>query len=100
MSLAEAFLRDIVDHPDDDAPRLVYADWLDEHGDPERAEFVRVQVERAKRPAWDAAQVRLRLREEALLRAHGEAWLAEMPAVEGARWEGFRRGVVAEVSFA
>lgn len=31
--------------PDDDAPRLVYADWLDEHGQPDRAELIRVQVE-------------------------------------------------------
>lgn len=29
----------------DDAPRLVYADWLDENGNSERAEFIRVQCE-------------------------------------------------------
>jgi uncharacterized protein (TIGR02996 family) len=29
--------------PDDDTPRLVYADWCDDHGRPDRAEFVRVQ---------------------------------------------------------
>jgi uncharacterized protein (TIGR02996 family) len=45
-----AFLRSIIDRPDDDLPRLVAADWLDEHGDPERAEFVRVQCELAKLP--------------------------------------------------
>jgi uncharacterized protein (TIGR02996 family) len=90
----------IVANIDEDTPRLAYADWLDENGRPERAEFIRVQVERARLPAWDAAQVRLRLREQDLLKKHGEAWLAEMPAVEGARWEGFRRGIVAEVSFA
>lgn len=33
---------------DDDAPRLEYADWLDEQGDAERAEFVRVQCELAR----------------------------------------------------
>lgn len=94
------FVDTFVENIDDDLPRLVYADWLDEHGRAERAEFVRVQVERARLPAWDAAQVRLRLREDELLRLHGEEWLAEMPAVEGARWERFRRGVVAEVRFA
>jgi uncharacterized protein (TIGR02996 family) len=98
--LPNAFLKDIVANIDDDTPRLVYADWLDENGHPERAEFIRVQVERARLPAWDAAQVPLRLREKALLEAHGEEWLAELPKVEGARWEGFRRGIVAEVSFA
>ena len=30
--------------PHDDAPRLVLADWLDEHGEPERAEFIRCQL--------------------------------------------------------
>jgi uncharacterized protein (TIGR02996 family) len=98
--LPKAFLDDMVANIDDDTPRLVYADWLDENGRPERAEFIRVQIERARLPPWDAAQVRLRLREDALLKLHGEKWCAEFPAIEGARWEGFRRGIVAEVSFA
>jgi len=42
-----AMLRQIIEWPDDDAPRLVYADWLDEHGDHERAEFIRVGIEYA-----------------------------------------------------
>jgi uncharacterized protein (TIGR02996 family) len=41
MGDEEAFLRAIAQAPDDDAPRLVYADWLDERGDP-RADYVRV----------------------------------------------------------
>jgi uncharacterized protein (TIGR02996 family) len=98
--LPQAFLDAIVANIDDDTPRLVYADWLEEQGDSARAEFIRVQVERARIPAWDAAQVRLGLREQELLKRHGERWLAELPAVEGARWEGFRRGIVAEVAFA
>jgi len=98
--LAKGFLDDIVANIDDNTPRLVYADWLTENGHDDRAEFIRVQVERARRPAWDAAQVRLRLREQELLKQHGEKWLAELPVIKGARWEGFRRGIVAEVSFA
>ena len=44
-----AFLQSIIAAPDDDAPRLVYADWLEEHGgEPERAEFIRVQCELAR----------------------------------------------------
>ncbi len=97
--MPRAFLDAIVADIDDNAPRLIYADWLDEQGDSNRAEFIRVQVERARLPAWDAAQVRLRLREQELLARHGEAWLAELPAIKGAKWEGFRRGIVAEVSF-
>ena len=30
--------------PRDDAPRLVYADWLEEHGRPEYAGFIRLQL--------------------------------------------------------
>lgn len=97
---AGEFREYIVANIDEDTPRLAYADWLDEHDQPARAEFVRVQIQRARLPHWDAAQVGLHLRERALLDAHGEAWLAELPKIEGARWEGFRRGVVAEVSFA
>jgi uncharacterized protein (TIGR02996 family) len=33
----------IVAHADEDTPRLAYADWLDENGDPDRAAFIRVQ---------------------------------------------------------
>jgi uncharacterized protein (TIGR02996 family) len=44
----ELLLKAVVASPDDDLPRLVAADWLDEHDEPERAEFIRVQVERAK----------------------------------------------------
>lgn len=43
--MERAFLDDIIAHPADDTPRLVYADWLDDEGRSERAEFIRVQVE-------------------------------------------------------
>jgi uncharacterized protein (TIGR02996 family) len=46
-----AFLADILAHPDDDAPRLIFADWLDENGGPDRASFIRVQCEMARLPA-------------------------------------------------
>jgi uncharacterized protein (TIGR02996 family) len=34
MSDEAAFLNAILANPEDDAPRLVYADWLEERGDP------------------------------------------------------------------
>src|SRR4051812_3894228 len=40
----EALIAAVCDDPDDDVPRLVYADWLDEHGRPEYAELIRVTV--------------------------------------------------------
>ncbi len=39
-----AFLHAIVAEPDEDTPRLVAADFLDENGDADRAAFIRVQV--------------------------------------------------------
>ncbi|AWM38925.1 TIGR02996 domain-containing protein [Gemmata obscuriglobus] len=99
-ALAGDFRDYIVAHIDEDTPRLAYADWLQEQGRDERAEFIRVQVERAQLPTWHPAQVRLALRERTLIERYGEEWLAELPVIEGARWEGFRRGIVAEVSFA
>lgn len=42
------FMAAILANPDDDAPRLIYADWLEEQGDSDRSEFIKVQCELAK----------------------------------------------------
>jgi uncharacterized protein (TIGR02996 family) len=111
----DAFLRAIREHPDDDTPRLVYADWLDEHGDAPRAEFIRLQC-RLARPVTlplsaeaAAEHDRLQQREQELWETHGEAWWAELPELPGVRWADrygydyeapqFHRGFVAYVSF-
>jgi uncharacterized protein (TIGR02996 family) len=55
----EAFIRVIVDRPGDDLPRLVYADWLDERGDP-RGEYLHIEMElvkEAKKPQADGTVV-------------------------------------------
>lgn len=44
----QALLHAIIADPDDDAVRLVYADWLEEHGaaaDRDRAQLIRLQIE-------------------------------------------------------
>jgi uncharacterized protein (TIGR02996 family) len=77
MSDGRALLQAILDDPDDDAVRLVYADWLEERGDP-RAEFIRVGVQLAHltrtaprwRPLW--------VRELELIRTHKEVWFGAM----------------------
>jgi uncharacterized protein (TIGR02996 family) len=46
----QALLATICANPAEDTPRLVLADWWEEHGRPERAEFVRVQIELARLP--------------------------------------------------
>lgn len=47
MSDGEALLAAIIRDPAEDTPRLMYADWLQENGHGERAEFIRVQCELA-----------------------------------------------------
>lgn len=46
----EALLAAIRDKPDDDAPRLIYADFLEEHGQDLRAKWIRRQIEVARKP--------------------------------------------------
>lgn len=72
--------------PHDDGPRLVYADWLTERGDP-RGQFILLQCHA------DAA-----IRESAapLLRIHAPAWTCHLPA--WMREPTFERGFVATVA--
>src|SRR5262249_49189412 len=97
---ARGFLEAILARPDDDAPRLVFADWLEEQGDADRAEFIRVQIERTRLPEWDARQLHLLLRERALLEQHAQKWRKELPSIQGITWKEFRRGFVATAIFA
>jgi uncharacterized protein (TIGR02996 family) len=87
----------VLDEPDEDAPRLVYADWLDDHGEPERSEFIRAQVELAR---LDEADPRY---PEVLERSRRAAAFAVAPAVP---WRdhvpgpavAFRRGTIARAT--
>ena len=44
MSEGDQLLGDILAEPGDDGLRLIYADWLEDNGDPDGAEFIRVQL--------------------------------------------------------
>jgi uncharacterized protein (TIGR02996 family) len=75
MTDGDALYRAILASPDDDAPRLVWADWLEENGDSDRAEFVRLQCELARLDPADLLGDEL---SEQLLRLTGnrETWTA------------------------
>ena len=63
-------------NPDDDTPRLVYADWLQENGDEDRAEFIRVQCALAASPRTKAKERQaLEVKEQRLHKLHREKWL-------------------------
>jgi carbon storage regulator CsrA len=70
-----AFLQAVRESPDDDGIRLIFADWLDDHGQPERAEFIRVQVALASLPPGDSRRDALQVKERALLEEHQDRWL-------------------------
>lgn len=95
----EPFLAAICENPDDDLVRLVYADWLDDHGDPTRAEFIRVQVERAVRKEKLSHGGELATRDRAIQKTNALFWQVELPYLTGVRWGRFWRGFVAEASF-
>jgi len=68
------FLAAIASNPDDDLPRLVYADWLDENGDPARAEFIRLQCHTARVGPLDPSWAPAELREYDLFKANETKW--------------------------
>jgi uncharacterized protein (TIGR02996 family) len=72
----QSLLSTIIADPDDDRPRLLYADWLQEHGQLDKARLIRVQIE-----------------EEQLLAACEKA----LPRLKGITWGGFQRGLVSSV---
>jgi uncharacterized protein (TIGR02996 family) len=81
MGDGELLLRAILDQPKEETPRLVYADWCDENGQPERAEFIRVQVTIARWGTTPPADAEEWVRRERELRwAHGLKWA--LPATE------------------
>jgi uncharacterized protein (TIGR02996 family) len=101
MPDADTFLRAVLEKPDDDAPRLIYADWLDENGDPERAEFIRLQCALAARQpvrGRDANPNFLAMlrREDQLLERHAATWQAPFESGRNLSLT-FRRGFVENV---
>jgi uncharacterized protein (TIGR02996 family) len=75
--MLDSFLAAIRANPDDDLPRLIFADYLDERGDP-RGELIRTQVELARGNPDDRQQDALRARERALLAEHEEEWYGSL----------------------
>lgn len=89
----EALYRAICAEPDDDTPRLVFADLLEEEGENIRAAFVRSQVALARVPEFDPLSVSARQSDPGALSGH--AFAHTLPrAPTGYAWHAFefRRG--------
>jgi uncharacterized protein (TIGR02996 family) len=101
MSDELALLAAILANPDEDTPRLVFADWLDEDGtgsNAARAEFIRVQCELTRSPERQpyppAHHARLS-RFMQLFNAHEKEWLGVVGVPRPRAI--FRRGFVEDV---
>lgn len=97
-----ALLAAIAVSPDDDLPRLVYADWLDENGQPLRAEFIRLQIEIAKKETLPRAVVNvfshLWKRQQEILDDHRDELLGPLAEVVTQYNYEFRRGFLEHVT--
>ncbi|MBA4188846.1 MAG: hypothetical protein C0467_12685 [Planctomycetaceae bacterium] len=89
----DALYRAICAEPDEDTPRLVYADLIEEAGDGTRAAFIRAQVELAHAKEYDPVTVSARqLNPDAF---HGWSMAHTLPKIPGGYgWHTFefRRG--------
>ena len=87
----DAFMTAILSEPQDDTVRLVFADWLDENGDRDRAEFIRLQIaeQHAGRESVRTGYLRVK---------YGPQWRAELPRF-GVDPGAFRRGFVDVLHF-
>ena len=74
-----AFLRAVAEDPGDECIRLIYADWLEERGDP-LGEFLRTRCRLANLPAGDKDRKGLVERERVLWAKHGATWRKALPS--------------------
>jgi uncharacterized protein (TIGR02996 family) len=71
----ESFLETIRRNPEEDAPRLVYADWLEERGDP-RAEFLRLDCRLGHLSSGSRTRPKIRTRMDKLRQNIDGDWMA------------------------
>lgn len=98
MDYEHPFVAEIRAHPRDDAPRLIYADYLDEAGDPQ-GELIRVQVALSHLAIGEPDRRELELREAELLAEFADQWLAPLRELgaEGVSARSLQRGLLERV---
>lgn len=95
----QALFQLICDDPADPCHRLIYADWLEEHGDADgrvRAQFIRLQCRLAEQPDVSPDDP-LRIQEKRLWEKHRKVWLADVPRHLRTKDLVFHRGFLEEV---
>lgn len=95
MTDTPPFLQEVLDYPDVDEPRLVYADWLEDQGDP-RGEFIRAQCQLAQSDETDEEYYESLEVGDRLLAEYGGSWAEEL--AQDVKKSRFRRGFIEEVT--
>ncbi len=92
MDHEQAFLQAICEAPEDDTPRLVYADWLEENGKADHADFIRTQLRLAQTPEYERSWQEIHHRSRSAHDVNVLRILPPLPA--GVHWaqSNFRRG--------
>lgn len=91
-----SFFRAIKENPDDDTPRLIFADWLQERGDAHtvaRGEFLRLRVLRHRVSPDDPSYDLFRRREEELFTRNCWSWLSPQLLSGASKAWSFERGM-------
>ena len=78
MSDRLGMIHAIHEQPDDDLPRLAYADWLEERGDADHAEFIRVECEAARTDRDSPTYPKLLRRSDQLRAVHAAHWFGPL----------------------
>lgn len=73
----EDFVEAILAEPDSEAVALVYADWLEDRGDP-RGEYLRLEIERLTLPVHSKRHTQVHERLHALRRAFDSRWAVDV----------------------
>ena len=73
------FLQEIISDPDNDTPRLIYADWLDENQEAPRADLIRTQCALEKLDRYSLARMELEDHALDLWQKHQNDWQADLP---------------------
>jgi uncharacterized protein (TIGR02996 family) len=97
VSEQDALLEAVFKSPRDDTPRLVYADWLDEHGEGLYAEFIRTQIARQEIATKTPERDKLLKQEDAVWKKLKRRWADPFEgwkAEKGAFTRGFHTGTV------
>ena len=94
MTPHNALYQAICASPDEDTPRLVFADLLEEEGELVRAAFIRAQIELASVPEYDALWAKCRQFDPGVIRGWAMAHTLPRPLPNGFSWHRhrFRRG--------